>query len=225
MTYKTVSLSSHLEAPFYGRTYHRLILLGKPPTARGETGRLLVVVERTKFLIRRTPTARDTPLTPISAAGPVLLPTHPYPAGDMSIANGHSPDMDDNVMQPSPQIPRSESDLSDLNDLPTAPLSSVSSPDNADPSDDDAIHDMATSEIEDDDEDAEGEEDADFDEETPAPEAADGMRHDRSASEESSRPDKQNTDVDDEEYMKQNPELYGLRRSVRIVVKLVLGSC
>ena len=88
------------------------------------------------------------------------------------------------------------------------------------PQDDDAIHDMATSEL-DDEEDAPGEEDADFDEETPPPEPRDDMRHDSSSSEGSLRPGKRKADmVDDEEYMKQNPELYGLRRSVCDLVRI-----
>lgn len=123
-------------------------------------------------------------------------------------------------LRPSPQPPRSESELSDINDLPTTTMSSATPQGEVEPSDDDAIHDMATSEL-DDEEDAEGEEDADFDEETPPQEPADGMRHDRSPSEESVRPGKRKAEeVDDEEYMKLNPELYGLRRSVRMPTSL-----
>lgn len=133
------------------------------------------------------------------------------------MTSGHSSDVDDDHLRPSPQPPRSESELSDINDLPTTTISSITGPDDVDHSDDDAIHDMATSEL-DEDEDAPGEEDAEFDEETPPPEAADGMRHDRSLSEESLRPGKRKAEmIDDEEYMKQDPELYGLRRSVRTI--------
>lgn len=137
----------------------------------------------------------------------------------MPMTNGHSSDIDENHLRPSPQAPRSESELSDLNDLPTTTNVSLTPQDDVEPSDDDAIHDMATSEL-DEDEDAEGEEDAEFDEESPAPEAVHGMRHDRLTSEESVRPSKRKAEVDDEEYMKQNPELYGLRRSVSIVLSL-----
>lgn len=145
------------------------------------------------------------------------------------MTNGQSSDIDENHLRPSPQAPRSESELSDLNDLPTTTNVSLTPQDDLEPSDDDAIHDMATSEL-DEDEDAEGEEDAEFDEESPAPEAIDGMRHDRLTSEESVRPSKRKAEVDDEEYMKQNPELYGLRRSVRIVLSrdlfcLLMRSC
>lgn len=72
---------------------------------------------------------------------------------------------------------------------------------------------MATSEL-DEDEDAPGEEDADFDEETPPPIQVDTMQRDRSLSSTSSRPGKRKADLDEQELMEQNPDLYGLRRSV-----------
>ncbi|KAF2162356.1 hypothetical protein M409DRAFT_69242 [Zasmidium cellare ATCC 36951] len=133
----------------------------------------------------------------------------------MSLANGHSSeaDADADLLKPSPQPQRSESDLSETNDIPTTTLSPDAPQDGAH-SDDDAIHDMATSEL-DEDEDAPGEEDADFDEVTPPPEQADAAHNAASSSESSSRSGKRKADVDDEEYMKQNPELYGLRRSGR----------
>lgn len=108
---------------------------------------------------------------------------------------------------------RSDSDLSDLNDIPTT-ISSTTGPADEAPSDDDAIHDMATSELEED-EDAPGEEDADFDMGSPPAAHTDRMDVDGSSSESGARPGKRKTEVDDEELMKQNPELYGLRRSVR----------
>lgn len=138
--------------------------------------------------------------------------------------NGHSSDIDDDHLRPPSQALRSESPLSDINDIPTTTISSVTEAEDADASDDDAIHDMATSEL-DEDEDAPGEEDADFDEETPPPEAADDMRQDSSSSESSLRPGKRKAEmIDDEEYMKQNPELYGLRRSVCLLVRIFLSS-
>jgi len=130
----------------------------------------------------------------------------------MPLTNGHISEADSARTKPSPHPTRSESELSDLNDLPTA--SRAEAGDHPD-SDEDAMHDMATSELYDE-EDAAGEEDADFEQETPPPEPSRGSRHDRSLSEESSRPGKRKSGADDEEYMKQNPELYGLRRSVRI---------
>lgn len=57
--------------------------------------------------------------------------------------------------------------------------------------------------------------DADFDmEESPAAAVTNGARHDRSTSVESRRPQKRKLPVEDEHILA-NPELYGLRRSVR----------
>lgn len=139
----------------------------------------------------------------------------------MSVTNGHSAELDETRLRPSPLSRRSESELSDLNELPTTTISSATPEDDAEASDDDAIHDMATSELDDED-DAPGEEDADFDEETPPPQAANGMRHDRSVSEDSARLGKRKAteEIDDEDYMKQNPELYGLRRSVSNLLRV-----
>lgn len=162
-----------------------------------------------------TTTAEDTLLTIYLSAGPIPLPTHPHPASDMSAANGYALGFDANGADPSPQPTRSESDLSDVNDISTT-LPTESRQDENAASEDDAMHDMATSD-EGDSADAAGEEDADFDEEAPSPEPASGMRHDRSGSDDSQRSSKRKAgEVDDDEYMKQNPELYGLRRSVRI---------
>ncbi|KAK4902046.1 ATP-dependent DNA helicase Hrp3 [Elasticomyces elasticus] len=128
----------------------------------------------------------------------------------MSRSNGHLHDTATHHADTPPPRTRSESELSDLNDVPPP----RSHPQEAVASDDDAIHDMATSEM-DEDEDAPGEEDADYDAESPPPEPSNGMRHDRSMSEDSTRPGKRKSDADDDEFMKQNPELYGLRRSGR----------
>lgn len=130
------------------------------------------------------------------------------------MANGHTVVPDTERLKVPPQRGPSESELSDLNDLPTTIMASPRDPNDTLASDDDAIHDMATSEL-DEDEDAPGEMDADFDEETPPAEDIDAMEEDQASEDSSSRPGKRKADVDDEEYMKQNPELYGLRRSVR----------
>lgn len=133
----------------------------------------------------------------------------------MSISNGHVSGLDANVADASPQATRSESDLSDVNDINHNQPTETGQDENA-ASEDDAMHNMVTSD-EGDSADAAGEEDADFDEETPPPEPASGMRQERSESDDSQRSSKRKAgEVDDDEYMKQNPELYGLRRSVRI---------
>ena len=133
-------------------------------------------------------------------------------ASDMSMTNGHTSESPCDDPKPLPLPTQAESDLSDARDVPTAQVHDEED----EQSDEDAMHDMATSEMdEDEDEDAPGEDDADYDAESPPPEQAGEVSHDRSTSEESARPGKRKSDdVDDEEYMKENPELYGLRRSV-----------
>ncbi|KAF2484302.1 P-loop containing nucleoside triphosphate hydrolase protein [Neohortaea acidophila] len=76
---------------------------------------------------------------------------------------------------------------------------------------------MATSEM-DESEDAPGEEDADFSEDMSPAEDMDGVtahNASSSSSEHSSRSPKRKASFDDDEYIKANPELYGLRRSGR----------
>ena len=127
--------------------------------------------------------------------------------------NGHAESHEQVLSGSSPPRAGIESPLSDVNDLPNGSAPRAHDRADADASEDDAIHDMATSELEEDDDDGD-EKDADFDEETPPPESANGMRHDRSSSEEDVRSGKRKSAVEDEDFMKQNPELYGLRRSV-----------
>jgi chromodomain-helicase-DNA-binding protein 1 len=62
--------------------------------------------------------------------------------------------------------------------------------------------------------DAEGEPDGDYDSESPPSEQAESDRA-RSSSQESTRPRKRKASDEKEDYIEQNPELYGLRRSVR----------
>lgn len=60
--------------------------------------------------------------------------------------------------------------------------------------------------------------DADFDmDDSPAPAPTDSGRHERSTSSESRRPPKRKLGVEDDQHILANPELYGLRRSVRII--------
>lgn len=60
-----------------------------------------------------------------------------------------------------------------------------------------------------------GSDDADFDmEDSPAPPPASSARIDRSTSHDSRRPSKRKLGVEEDEFIKANPELYGIRRSV-----------
>jgi chromodomain-helicase-DNA-binding protein 1 len=67
--------------------------------------------------------------------------------------------------------------------------------------------------------DAEGEPDGDYDSESPPSEQAESDRA-RSSSVESRRPPKRKASSEKEDYIEQNPELYGLRRSVRGISNL-----
>jgi chromodomain-helicase-DNA-binding protein 1 len=134
----------------------------------------------------------------------------------MSMANGHVDEADADLSSSSPQEPQSESDLSDANDIHATTISSTTAARDEVYSDDDAMHDMATSEL-DEDEDAPGEADADFDVESPQRAQVNAIDQDGSSSDTNSRPGKRKADAEDEEaFMKENPELYGLRRSVRV---------
>lgn len=130
----------------------------------------------------------------------------------MSISNGHASPIVEDVAITNNQTPRSESDLSDLQEVPGLESHPVHDQDDEE-SMDDTMHDMATSES-DQEEDVEGEDDADFDIETPPAETG-ALRRASSSSHDSSRPAKRKASMDDDEFMMQNPELYGLRRSVR----------
>lgn len=71
------------------------------------------------------------------------------------------------------------------------------------------------------DDDAEGEPDEDFDA-TMQTQIDDEEQSDDEADMSSPRPGKRKKRVDDEDYMLKNPELYGLRRSVRLISSSVL---
>lgn len=124
----------------------------------------------------------------------------------MSFENGHLSSNDEPShatidVKPS----RSESELSDVNDLP----------DQAVPESADLIMQDAASLQSDDDEDADGSDDADYDAGSPPSRASVDSRRSSVSSEGSSVPRKRKANVNDEQYMQENPELYGLRRSVR----------
>jgi len=131
----------------------------------------------------------------------------------MSITNGHHSALVGNNAITNGDTPRSDSELSDLQDPVTGAFVGIAT--DQDESMDDAVHDMETSQSDGDD-DAEGEEDADFDIETP-PRENGTMRRLSTSSGSSGRPNKRKASVDDDELMLQNPELYGLRRSVGAV--------
>lgn len=131
---------------------------------------------------------------------------HLSPVGDTSIAN------DDASYD-------SGSDLSEIREAPVIEASpSVSSTPHR-PYDFD--NEDAESSEESDDNNDNGSDDGDFDvEESIAETTHRSARIDRSSSHDSRRPTKRKLGIEDDQYIKANPELYGLRRSVRIHTEL-----
>lgn len=136
----------------------------------------------------------------------------------MALENGHSSPMD--VDRPSIQIQplRSESELSEVNDV--AP----SQPSPLQPLHHDATHDEhynsqdVVSSESDPEEDAAGSEDAEYAAESPQSQQSQKSRSNSLSSGAESQPRKRKVDVDDDHHMLENPELYGLRRSVRSLI-------
>ncbi|KAI1660868.1 P-loop containing nucleoside triphosphate hydrolase protein [Daldinia decipiens] len=114
----------------------------------------------------------------------------------------------------------SESDLSDVNDnTALRESSSPSSPNNNNQSPQDAEQDLDSqggAESTDNDEDNNASEDADFDmEDSLAPSQSDAPHDETSTSNSSRRVPKRKAGGGEDEYIRENPELYGLRRSSR----------
>ncbi len=130
--------------------------------------------------------------------------------------NSHLSPLVDNVSV-SKDIPSdSDSDLSDVNDVPNIEASSSPcQPKEHSPSEDDH-RPIATPESSDND-DEHGSEDADFDMDTYPLERRTAL-DESSSSHDSRRPAKRKAEVEDEAFIMNNPELYGLRRSVRPLV-------
>ncbi len=126
-------------------------------------------------------------------------------------SNGHLSPPSNNLHNTEAMTSASESDLSDAIDPPNAASSSsqVSRQDDngtsvGQPRNIESMHE----------EDAVGSDDGDFDTETP-PLADAGSPDDvRSSSQDSRRNGKRKAEADHDDYMLENPELYGLRRSV-----------
>lgn len=130
---------------------------------------------------------------------------------NLSYANGHlSPLSTEPVLNGAP-TPDSESDLSEAIDLPNAPTSfpnggqyDAGENTNMQESDAESSHD----------EDALGSDDPDYNMATPPVGDTRSGRDARSSSEDSPRQRKRKAGVEPDDYMLNDPELYGLRRSV-----------
>lgn len=142
-------------------------------------------------------------------AGSILMHSPPNPPTSLPIVNGHGSPLAHNVTNADDEDAPSESELSDPTNRAGAPIS-LGSDDQSPVHDEDNDVDAESSHSED----AEGSEDGDYESETPLAQS-DDQEVDRSSSEDSQRPRKRKASVEDDEYITQNPELYGLRRSVR----------
>lgn len=111
----------------------------------------------------------------------------------------------------------SDSDLSDVHEpliVHASPSASESPDQQADYENNDP---EASDSSEPDNQDGSDDGGSDIDDETVAPRTH-GQRIDRSSSQDSRRPTKRKAPLDEDEHIMANPELYGLRRSVRFIL-------
>lgn len=133
----------------------------------------------------------------------------------LNFPNGHLSPPVNTFTNPEPSTSDSESDLSEAVDVPNN--STLSS--NPEAQELDAKSPSQRMNIESShDEDAIGSDDADYDMETPAAPDLTITRDDASSSEDSRRHAKRKFGVEHDDHMNNNPELYGLRRSVSLRV-------
>jgi chromodomain-helicase-DNA-binding protein 1 len=139
-----------------------------------------------------------------------MMPSSPGHITGHTLTNGHTSPLGLNVTTADDLSAPSEDESSDTKEN----AARVSSSDEDAPGEEyDEDEEMADATDSSEDADAEGEPDADYDSETPPPARADSRAR-SSSSQESTRPSKRKASVEDDEHITQNPELYGLRRSV-----------
>lgn len=150
-----------------------------------------------------------------------MMPTSPGHVVSLPLTNGHGSPYAADTTATNGLAPHSDSDMSNvLEDAVAEPASDADAPGE----DDDEDVEMAQDSDSSDDVDAEGEADGDYDSESPPPEQAESDDARSSASQESSRPSKRKASPGGDDYITQNPELYGLRRSVRGIPPLPCPS-
>ena len=135
----------------------------------------------------------------------------PSSTTDLPYSNGHLSPPSTKPATNGPVTPQSESDLSEALDTPNAPGTLPNSEQNDSvrigqtrASDDESLQD----------EDAVGSDDPDYDMATPPNGNGGSYSEDRSPSQDSPRQRKRKAGPEHEDYMLNDPELYGLRRSV-----------
>lgn len=130
---------------------------------------------------------------------------------DLPYSNGHLSPPSTRPATNGAVTPPSESDLSEVADLPNVP---AAYPNGEQDYDGENGHTMISEDESSQDEDAVGSDDPDYDMATPPTRNADFHGDDRSLSESSPRQQKRKAGPEHEEFMLNDPELYGLRRSV-----------
>ncbi|KAF2131439.1 hypothetical protein P153DRAFT_365028 [Dothidotthia symphoricarpi CBS 119687] len=140
------------------------------------------------------------------------MSSSPGHVASLPFANGHTSPLGLNVMTANSPLQHSDSDLSDTREAAAADdASDADAPGEEYDEDEPMAVDSDSSE----DVDAEGEPDGDYDSESPPSEQAESSRTRSSVSQESRIPSKRKASAEPDDYMTQNPELYGLRRSGR----------
>lgn len=144
------------------------------------------------------------------------MPTSPGHVVSLPLTNGHGSPYAADTTATNGVAAHSNSDMSYTHeDVVADPASDADAPGEDD--DEDVV--MAQDSDSSDDVDAEGEADGDYDSESPPPGQAESDDDARSSvSQESSRPSKRKASTEGDDYITQNPELYGLRRSVRGII-------
>jgi chromodomain-helicase-DNA-binding protein 1 len=139
------------------------------------------------------------------------------------LSNGHRSPLGNNVMIANDFSSDSENELSEIED-PSIVNKAVSSPEPQEDSvtEEDQPASASASPSSDDDDGAS--EDGDFDVETPPIPANNLVRAESSMSQDS-RSNKRKAVDDQEDFMKNDPELYGLRRSVRLLMSIARSTC
>lgn len=151
-----------------------------------------------------------------------MIPPSPGHAGALPFSNGRISPTGASVISANGHASPSDSDLSDSNEPAAQPASDADAPgEDYDDDDDDMAADSSSS----DDVDAEGEPDGDYDSDSPPSEQAESDRALSTVSQDSSRPSKRKASAERDDYITQNPELYGLRRSVRVIMPPPVKIC
>ncbi|KNG48688.1 chromodomain helicase [Stemphylium lycopersici] len=140
-----------------------------------------------------------------------MMPSSPGHVASLPYTNGHLSPLATHMATADSSSSHSDNDSSDAKEHAAADQASdVDAPGE----EYDEEEDVAAASDSSEDVDAEGEPDGDYDSESPPSEQAESDRA-RSSSQESSRPTKRKATDEKEDYIEQNPELYGLRRSGR----------